>query len=107
MTKSFYGTLLFVLLFALIFIISGTSHSKTIGLLSAMPAELEHLKAQIKNQQEVEPGIIKGNIGSHTVYATLSGIGKVNASSTAQKLISEFNAGIILFSGVAGGINPD
>jgi len=106
MTKSFYGTLLFVLLFALIFIISETSHSKTIAILSAMPAELERLKAQITNQQELEQGIIKGNIGSHTVYATLSGIGKVNASSTAQKLISEFNTGIILFSGVAGGINP-
>ena len=107
MIRSSYGTLLFVLLFALTFIISGTSHSKTIGVLSAMPAELEGLKAQITNQQEVEQGIIKGNIGSHTVYATLSGIGKVNASSMAQKLISEFSAGIILFSGVAGGINPD
>jgi adenosylhomocysteine nucleosidase len=107
MTRSSYNTLLFVSLFALIFIISGTSHSKTIGVLSAMPAELEHLKAQITNQQEVEPGIIKGNIGSHTIYATLSGIGKVNASSTAQKLISEFNTDIILFSGVAGGINSD
>ena len=75
MTKSFYGTLLFVLLFALIFIISGTSHSKTIGLLSAMPAELEHLKAQIKNQQEVEPGIIKGNIGSHTAVPRVDEVG--------------------------------
>lgn len=107
MTKSSYSTLLFVLLFALIFIVSGTSRSKTIGVLSAMPAELEHLKAQITNPQEVEQGIIKGSIGSHTIYATLSGIGKVNASSTAQKLISEFNTDIILFSGVAGGINPD
>lgn len=106
MTKSAYSALFFVLFF-LIFTGSRLSHAETIGLLSAMPEELEDLKAQITNSQEVEEGIIKGNIGSHTIYATLSGIGKVNASATAQKLISEFNVRILLFSGVAGGINPD
>ncbi|MGB3223463.1 MAG: 5'-methylthioadenosine/adenosylhomocysteine nucleosidase, partial [Desulforhopalus sp.] len=99
-------TLLFAL-FSLILFGSTLSHAETIGLLSAMPEELEDLKAQITNKQEVEQGIIKGNIGSHTIYATLSGIGKVNASATAQKLISEFKVRILLFSGVAGGINPD
>jgi adenosylhomocysteine nucleosidase len=106
MTKSAYSTLIFAL-FALILIVSTLSHAETIGLLSAMPEELEDLQAQITNKQEVEQGIIKGNIGSHTIYATLSGIGKVNASATAQKLISEFKVRILLFSGVAGGINPD
>jgi len=107
MTKSSYGTFLFALLFALIFISPGISHGRTIGVLSAMPAELEDLKAQITNQQEVEQGIIKGNIGCHTIYATLSGIGKVNASAMTQKMISEFKVEAILFSGVAGGINPE
>jgi len=110
MTKSAYNTLLsalFLALFSLILIGSTLSHAETIGLLSAMPEELEDLKAQITNRQELDHGIIKGNIGSHTIYATLSGIGKVNASATAQKLISEFKVRILLFSGVAGGINPD
>lgn len=106
MTKSAYSTLLFALV-SLILIGSTLSHAETIGLLSAMPEELEDLRAQITNRQELEQGIIKGNIGSHTIYATLSGIGKVNASATAQKLISEFKIRILLFSGVAGGINPD
>jgi adenosylhomocysteine nucleosidase len=106
MTKSSYSTLIFAF-FALILIVSTLSHAETIGLLSAMPEELEDLKAQITNGQEVEQGIIKGNIGSHTIYATLSGIGKVNASATAQKLISEFKVRTLFFSGVAGGINPD
>ncbi len=107
MTTPHFRTLFFVLLCTFVFIISGTAHAKTLGVLSAMPAELEQFKTHITNQQEVAQGIIKGHIGSHTVYATLSGIGKVNAAATAQRLISEFNAGIIIFSGVAGGINPD
>ncbi|CAG36275.1 5'-methylthioadenosine/S-adenosylhomocysteine nucleosidase family protein [Desulfotalea psychrophila] len=83
------------------------SHFRTIGVLSAMPAELEHLEANIIDKQEVAPGIAKGRIGSHTVYATLSGIGKVNAAATVQRLISEFKIDIIMFSGVAGAINPE
>lgn len=82
------------------------SCAKTIGILSAMPAELENLKSKISHQKEVSAGIIKGKIGSHTVYATLSGIGKVNAAAMAQKLISEYNINVLIFSGVAGGINP-
>ncbi|MCP3874896.1 MAG: 5'-methylthioadenosine/S-adenosylhomocysteine nucleosidase [Desulfobacteraceae bacterium] len=55
---------------------------------------------------EISAGIVKGKIGSHSVYATLSGIGKVNAAAMAQKLISEYKINILIFSGVAGGINP-
>ena len=82
------------------------SYAKTIGILSALPAEIENLKTEITKQEEVSKGIIKGEIGPHTVYATLSGIGKVNAAATAQKLISEYKIDILIFSGVAGGINP-
>lgn len=105
--KNFFFSTLLSTLFSLILIGSTLSQAATIGLLSAMPEELEDLQAQITNRQEVAQGIIRGNIGSHTIYATLSGIGKVNASATAQKLISEFKVRVLLFSGVAGGINPD
>lgn len=96
----------FVSIFFIFNFFSAISYAKTIGILSAMPAELESLKNKISKQKEISKGIIKGKIGSHTVYATLSGIGKVNAAAMAQKLISEYNINILIFSGVAGGINP-
>lgn len=95
-----------VFIFLCVNVIATISCAKTIGILSAMPAELESLKSKISHQQEISTGIIKGKIGSHTVYATLSGIGKVNAAAMAQKLISEYNINVLIFSGVAGGINP-
>jgi adenosylhomocysteine nucleosidase len=104
MKKLLYIT--FVSIFFIFNFFSAISYAKTIGILSAMPAELESLKNKISKQKEISKGIIKGKIGSHTVYATLSGIGKVNAAAMAQKLISEYNINILIFSGVAGGINP-
>ncbi len=105
MKKSLY--IIFVSIFLIFNSFSAISSAKTIGILSAMPVELESLKNKISGKKESSSEIIKGKIGSHTVYATLSGIGKVNAAAMAQKLISEYNIDILIFSGVAGGINPE
>jgi len=104
MKKSLY--IFFISLFLTFNSYSAISYAKTIGILSAMPVELESLKNKISEQKEISPGIIKGRIASHRVYATLSGIGKVNAAAMAQKLISEYKIDVLIFSGVAGGINP-
>ncbi len=104
MTKSKLLTVASIYLFFNVF--AAISYAETIGILSAMPAELENLKSKITHQKVVSKGIIKGKIGSHTVYATLSGIGKVNAAAMTQKLISEYQINVLIFSGVAGGINP-
>ncbi len=104
MKKSRY--IVFVSIFFIFYSFSAISYAKTVGVLSAMPAELESLKNRITKLKNISPGIIKGKIGSHTVYATLSGIGKVNAAAMAQKLISEYKIDVLIFSGVAGGINP-
>ncbi len=105
MKKSLY--IIFISIFLIFNSFSAISYAKTIGILSAMSIELESLKNKISDQKEISSGIIKGKIGSHTVYATLSGIGKVNAAAMAQKLISEYKIDILIFSGVAGGINPE
>lgn len=83
--------------------------TKNIGILSALPQEL----AEIENKMTVKENIILGEdkfiigrIGNVPVVATLSGMGKVNASVAAQRLVSNFNASAIIFTGVAGGINP-
>lgn len=69
---------------------------KKIGLISALPQELEIIQSHIHN----------GTVGAYPVVATLSGIGKVNAAMTAQKLISEESCSTLIFSGVAGGLHP-
>ncbi|CAH0536113.1 5'-methylthioadenosine/adenosylhomocysteine nucleosidase [Vibrio marisflavi] len=79
----------------------------TIGIISALPQEQVSLLTKIEDRKQLTPTVIKGRIGNHTVIVTLSGMGKVNASSTAQMLISQYNIDAILFSGVAGGLNPD
>lgn len=79
----------------------------TIGIMSALPQEQVNLLTKIENSKQLSPTLIKGNIGDHTVFVTLSGMGKVNAASTAQMLISQHNVEALIFSGVAGGLNPD
>ncbi len=43
----------------------------------------------------------------HDVVLAYSKIGKVNATLTASTMIQKFGAEMLLFTGVAGGINPD
>jgi adenosylhomocysteine nucleosidase len=78
-------------------LVSFSAHAKKIGILSALPLEQEDLKAFI----------VDGKIGEHEVFLSLSGVGKVNAAASAQKMISEQKVDVIIFSGVAGGINKD
>ncbi len=73
--------------------------------MSALPEEQKSFLEKIDKKQNVSKNIVKGNVGSHTVFATLSGIGKVNAASVAQELISKYQVDVLIFTGVAGGIN--
>ena len=82
--------------------------NKSIGIIAALPQELEALKGELENVEEQDRGREKfwvGRLGRTAVVATLSGVGKVNASVAAQRLISEFGATAIIFTGVAGGIS--
>ncbi len=79
--------------------------AQNIGVISALPEEQESFLDKVGNKENVAKNIIKSNMGSHTVFTTLSGVGKVNAASIAQELISKYQVDVILFSGVAGGIN--
>ena len=38
--------------------------------------------------------------------STTAGMGTINAAAAAQHLISKYNANAIIFSGIAGGLNP-
>jgi adenosylhomocysteine nucleosidase len=97
-----------ILLFVLTLTLSCSKEVNRIGILSALPQELDGIEAKTLEKKIVKLGedkFIIGKIGNVPIVATLSGMGKVNAAIAAQRLISNFNASAILFTGVAGGLS--
>ncbi|QTH46021.1 5'-methylthioadenosine/adenosylhomocysteine nucleosidase [Cohnella sp. LGH] len=81
----------------------------TIGIIGAMQEEIELLLAQMENKQkEAHAGIAyySGAFRGKKVVLTRSGVGKVNAAVCTQILIDKFGADAILFTGVAGAVDP-
>jgi adenosylhomocysteine nucleosidase len=81
-----------------------------IAIVSALIEEQSSLRERLENPTEVRLAsrtFLSGVLcGQHVVLA-LSGIGKVAAAITACTLIERFEAGRIVFTGVAGGLHPD
>ena len=81
-----------------------------IGILCAIPEELAALEAQLDVGREPElhgpTRVWRGRHGGRDVALALSGIGKVNAAAAATLLLSTCGAQTLIFSGVAGGLNP-
>lgn len=78
--------------------------------MSAFEAEL----TQLRSQAEITDSFIingrtyyVGQLGGKDVVLVLSGISMVNAAMTSQTAIDHFNVIGIIFSGIAGGVNPN
>ncbi|MDO4588619.1 MAG: 5'-methylthioadenosine/adenosylhomocysteine nucleosidase [Fusobacterium sp.] len=81
-----------------------------IGIIGAMNEEVIELKSimsdiQVENLGNLE--FFKGNLLGKEVVLVEGGIGKVNASICATLMIEHFKVSKVLFTGVAGGTNPD
>lgn len=79
-----------------------------IGIIGAMPEELEELLGVLENAQEQREGaftLYRGTLEGHDVLLAECGIGKVNAAALTQLLIIQGVSGII-FTGVAGAVDP-
>ena len=76
-----------------------------IGIMGAMPDEVDQLCARLENVT-VEPygGVEyhKGTLAGKQVVVCCAGMGKANAAATTQVLITKFGAEKIIFSGIAG-----
>jgi adenosylhomocysteine nucleosidase len=81
-----------------------------IGILCATPEELTALREFLHVAPEPRifgaSRIWTGRHGDTQIALAHSGIGKVNAAAAATLLLSEFRARALIFSGVAGGLNP-
>ena len=82
----------------------------TIGLICAIPQELAHLRqalAHASTEEVAHARFDQGGLDGHEVVLVGAGIGKVNTALVATLLADRFRCRLIVFSGVAGGLDPD
>jgi adenosylhomocysteine nucleosidase len=80
-----------------------------IAVLSAFAPEMKHLLKELDQQ---ETWVINGRsyhtgvLAGKQVVLGLSGVSMVNAAMAAQAVIDHFDVRAVIFSGIAGGVNP-
>ena len=82
----------------------------TIGLICAIPQELAHLRADLAHpwgEEIAHARFDKGALDGHEVVLVGAGIGKVNTAVVATLLADRLRCRAIVFSGVAGGLDPE
>ena len=82
----------------------------TIGLICAIPQELAHLREVLEASSVVEIAGLRfdhGRLDGHEVTLVGAGVGKVNTALTATLLCDRFTCRLIVFTGVAGGLDPE
>jgi adenosylhomocysteine nucleosidase len=78
-------------------------------ILGALDAEVEAFLSHLDNKQFVQGGGLSahtGTLNGKHVVVCKSGVGKVYAAMTTQWLIQDFQPAAVLFTGVAGALNP-
>lgn len=81
-----------------------------IGLICAIPQELAHLRTLLLDEAPVQSAhteFVTGTLDGYDVVLAGSGMGKVNSALVATVLADRFGCGAIVFSGVAGGLDPE
>src|SRR6186713_2513202 len=83
---------------------------RTIGIMGAMPEEIDGVIALLDNRKESTAGrrtYFSGQINGIDTVVVFSRWGKVAAATTVSTLIHEFKITELLFTGVAGAISAD
>jgi adenosylhomocysteine nucleosidase len=79
------------------------------AILGAYGDEITLLLEKVENKKDYHIGgltFTEGSLNGRHVVVVLTGIGKVNAAITTTLAIEHFHPSEILFSGIAGGIDP-
>ncbi|WP_096202655.1 5'-methylthioadenosine/adenosylhomocysteine nucleosidase [Bacillus sp. FJAT-45350] len=80
-----------------------------IGIIGAMNEEIELMKQDLKLKQTTvttKISFYEGVLEGKEVVLCKSGVGKVNAAITSQVLVNKFQVDCIIFTGVAGALDP-
>ncbi|MGI9436591.1 MAG: 5'-methylthioadenosine/adenosylhomocysteine nucleosidase [Geminicoccaceae bacterium] len=83
---------------------------KTIGLICAIPQERAGLRDALVHDDATTIGGLafdRGQLDGHQIVLAEAGIGKVNVAMVSTLLVSRFAVDHLVFSGVAGGLDPD
>ena len=83
---------------------------KPIAILGAFSDEIKMLEDSLTEARIVETGgihFIQGKLRGKEVVIAFTGIGKVNASMTTTLVIDHFKPSKVIFTGIAGGLNPE
>ena len=78
-----------------------------IGIIGAMESEVQAFRRKFAAEETEFHGIYHAEANGKDLYIAQSGIGKVNAAITAQKLVDLFKVHILINSGVAGCISKE
>jgi adenosylhomocysteine nucleosidase len=85
------------------------SEGQPIGVICAIPQELSHLQEALAHDRAEEIAgfcFDHGTLDGGGVVVAEAGIGKVNTATVATLLATRFAARTIVFTGVAGGLDP-
>ncbi|MEP6749021.1 MAG: 5'-methylthioadenosine/adenosylhomocysteine nucleosidase [Bacteroidota bacterium] len=89
---------------------SGPRHYRQLtAILGAFPPELVLLQAQLQQKKDTVIQHIhftEGILNGRQVVVAQTGIGKVNAAITTTLILENFQPREVIFTGIAGGINP-
>jgi adenosylhomocysteine nucleosidase len=89
---------------------SRTKAAPVTAILGAFNDEVVMLEEQLAGKQEQKIEGIRfatGKLKARKVVVAWTGIGKVNAAMTTTLLIDHFRPNQVIFTGIAGGINPE
>ncbi|AZR72126.1 hypothetical protein BBF96_01185 [Anoxybacter fermentans] len=81
-----------------------------IGIICAFKEEAQHILQEMEIEEEVErlkTRFYKGKFMGREVVFVISGIGKVSSALCTHILIDQFGVELVIFAGIAGGLNPD
>ncbi|MHC4477585.1 MAG: 5'-methylthioadenosine/adenosylhomocysteine nucleosidase [Planctomycetota bacterium] len=87
----------------------GTDSGATTAILGAFKQEVAMLEQELEDREERRiEGIrfVTGKLGGRQAVVVWTGIGKVNAAMTSTLLIERFRPEEIIFTGIAGAIDP-
>lgn len=83
---------------------------KVIAILGAFDEEVKLLQESVKDRKEQTVGgirFVSGRLNGKLVVVAQTGIGKVNAAMTTTLALMHFRPSAVIFTGIAGGVNPD
>ena len=78
-----------------------------LGAVNQEVALLQSMLTDVKSQEIEGIAFISGRIGTETVVLAWTGVGKVNAAMTTTLLLEHFQPARVIFTGIAGGVDPN